>query len=321
MNPRRAVVAGIDLGGTNTVFGLIDGAGRCHATGRLATDSHQELSVYLQRLAAAIRHCLADRPDLRLQGIGIGAPNGNYTRGTIEHPPNLHWKGIVPFVAEFKKHVPLPMALTNDANAAALGEMRFGAARDLTDFLVITLGTGLGSGIVSHGRLVYGATGFAGELGHTIAVRNGRRCGCGRRGCLETYASATGLRRTFLELLSRTDTASDLRAAAPADITAAAIARAARDGDAVAIRAFRRTGEILGRQLADSVAHTSPAAIFLLGGLAQAGELIFAPTRRSLAKNLLPVFQGTVDIRPSGLPPESAAILGAAALIWEELDR
>jgi glucokinase len=254
-----------------------------------------------------------------LRGIGIGAPNANFYRGTVENPPNLNWKGVVNVVALVRKYYDLPVAVTNDANAAALGEMLYGAAKGLKNFIVITLGTGVGSGIVSSGELVYGADGFAGEIGHTTVDPNGRECGCGGRGHLETYASATGICRTVGELLAIRRAESPLRNIAPADLTSKMIADAAGKGDPIAKEAFEYTGRILGMKLADSVAHLSPEAIILFGGLAAAGALIFDPTQRSLEEYLLSIFRNKVKLLPSGLTTGDTAVLGASALIWNEI--
>jgi glucokinase len=274
--------------------------------------------LFFQRLretALALWETLAG---CRLAGIGLGAPNGHFERGTIEDPPNLSW-GRVEVRAELGAMWGVPVAVTNDANAAALGEGLFGAARGMRDFLVITLGTGLGSGIVANGELIYGHSGFAGELGHTIVTHGGRPCGCGLRGCLETYVSATGLRRTVQERLETCSTASTLRALTTDRLTARAVHEAAEAGDPIALEALAFTGTLLGRKLADAVAHTSPEAIFLFGGLANAGELLFAPVRAALEENLYPLYRGTVRVLPSGVAQGQAAILGAAALIWKEM--
>ncbi|HWQ09805.1 MAG TPA: ROK family protein [Holophaga sp.] len=313
------LVLGIDIGGTNTKFGYVDREGNCLAHGVVPTRSEVPPTVFFQHLHAETERLRSGlEPGHRLLGIGVGAPNANYYKGTIEHPPNLRWDWV-DLRAELALWSGLPMAATNDANAAALGEMRFGAARGMRDFIAITLGTGLGSGIVVNGELVYGASGFAGELGHIEVDPEGRPCGCGRRGCLEAYVSATGLRLTALELLSRSGLPSRLREPAPAELNAQCIAEAARLGDALAQEAFETTGRLLGRKLTDAVAFTSPEAIFLLGGLAEAGDLIFAPARRALEDRLLDVYRGTVRLLPSGVASGKAAVLGAAALMWTEL--
>ncbi|MEW6509851.1 MAG: ROK family protein [Bacteroidota bacterium] len=314
------VTLGIDIGGTYTKFGFVDRQGNCVGESSIPTNAGEppeKLVARLHQNVEATRKALDGR--YLLKGIGVGAPNANYYRGTVENPPNLKWGVIVPLAAMLKKLYDLPVAVTNDANAAALGEMLYGAARGMKDFIVITLGTGLGSGIVAGGNLIYGADGFAGELGHTIVDPNGRECGCGRRGCLETYASATGICRTVFQLLADRRDESELRAIVPQDLTAKAIAEAADRGDMLAREAFELTGRYLGFKLADSVAHLSPEAIILFGGLANAGPLIFEPTKRHMEANLLSTFKNKVKIIPSGLKEGNTAVLGASALIWNEL--
>jgi glucokinase len=309
---------GIDIGGTNTRFGYIDRSGRSLGSATLPTLAQQPAAACFRRLHEAAQSLWAILPGRpRLAGIGLGAPNGNYLSGSIEDPPNLNW-GMVDVRAELAGYWDVPVAVTNDANAAALGELLFGAGRGLRDFIVITLGTGLGTGVVVNGDLVNGHSGFAGELGHTIVEPGGRLCGCGLRGCLETYASATGLTRTAHELLAASPEPSLLREL-PGALSSLAVFTAAQAGDPIAREAFARTGAILGRKLADAVALTSPEAIFLFGGLAQAGELILEPTRRAMEENLFHVFRGTVQVLPSGVPRDQAAVLGAAALIWKQL--
>ena len=313
------LVLGIDIGGTNTKFGYVDREGRCLADGTMPTCSEEPPAAFFGRLHARTEQLRASlEPDHQLLGIGLGAPNANYYRGTIELPPNLSWEWV-DLRAELAPYYRIPVAATNDANAAALGEMLFGAAGGMRDFIAITLGTGLGSGIVVNGEMVYGASGFAGELGHTVVDPAGRPCGCGRRGCLETYVSATGLKTTAVELLASTGAPSLLRDTPLDDLSAQDIGEAARKGDALAREAFEFTGALLGRKLADAVAFTSPEAIFLLGGLVAAGELLFAPARRALEDSLLDVYRGTVKLLPSGVPAGRAAVLGAAALGWTEL--
>ncbi|MEO8167981.1 MAG: ROK family protein [bacterium] len=316
MTGHTDVVIGVDIGGTNTALGFVDESGNCLVETSFPTNAREPADVFVPRLHEQIERLNKSVPGIILKGIGIGAPNGNYYRGTVENTPNLSWKGVVPLAAMVNELYNVPVAITNDANAAALGEMKFGAAKGMKDFIVITLGTGLGSGIVVNGEVVYGSTGFAGEIGHTIVDPNGRQCGCGRKGCLETYASATGIRTTVKELLGKSDRQSELRNIPAEDLSAKQIADAAQRGDALAREAFEFTGKILGFKLADSVAHTSPEAIILFGGLAAAGELIFEPTRRHLESNLLNIFQGTVKLLPSQLQERNAAVLGASALVW-----
>lgn len=316
----KKIVAGIDIGGTNTAFGLVDQDGHCLYETAIPTLSEQPADQLFQRLSVAIEEAVARLSSTHtLCGIGIGAPNANYYKGTVEYPPNMNW-GYVNVLEILKQYIALPAVITNDANAAAIGEMQFGSAKGMKDFIVITLGTGLGSGIVAGGQLVYGHDGFAGEIGHTIAVRDGRHCGCGRKGCLETYASAGGICRTAFTLLADNIEPSVLRSYSYANLTAKALFEAAVAGDAIAIESFRVTGEILGRALADAVAYTSPEAIILFGGLANAGPLLFEPTQAAMENNMLNIFKGKVKLIPSGLISGNTAVLGAAALIWKELE-
>jgi glucokinase len=314
-------VAGIDIGGTNTRIGLVDRGGTCLAEATIPTNAHEDPERLVSRICEVIGRLVNPfMGDNVLRGIGIGAPNANYYHGTVEFPPNLNWPGVTDVVSLFRRYYPLPAAITNDANAAALGELLFGAGKGLKHFIVITLGTGLGSGLIVNGELVYGHDGFAGELGHTLVEPDGRECGCGRKGCLETYASATGICRTVFQLLCDRRTESELRGVAFNDLDARMIFEAARRGDPIAKEAFEFTGRILGMKLADSVAHTSPSAIILFGGLASSGDLIFEPTKRHMEDNLLKIFKGKVQLLPSGLKEGNAAVLGSAALIWNELE-
>lgn len=315
----KKVVAGIDIGGTYTKLGIVDRSGKIHAEASIQTDRYRDLGLYLRKLSSDVRKLLKECGGVSMQGIGIGAPNANYYHGTIEYAPNLNWKGVIPFTDMLKFFFEVPVVITNDANAAALGEMMYGSAGNMKDFIVITLGTGLGSGIVVNGRVVYGHDGFAGELGHVTIVENGRQCGCGRKGCLETYVSATGIRRTVYELLAQRNEESILRQVQFEKLTAKDISGAAEKGDLVALKAFEITGKMLGRSLADTVALLSPEAIFLLGGLACAGELIFKPSKEYMEKNLLPIFRNKVKILPSGLTKGNPAVMGAAGLIWKEI--
>ena len=315
----KEIAIGIDIGGTNTAIGIVDRDGHCLAQSNISTNSYAEPGEFVQVLHTNIQTLLTNAAGYQLAGIGIGAPNGNYYNGTIEFAPNLRWRGVVRLVDLVKQFYTTPVILTNDANAAAIGEMIYGGAKGLRDFIVITLGTGLGSGIVANGELVYGHDGFAGEIGHTIVDPAGRVCGCGRRGCLETYASAPGIKRTVFELIAESNTPSMLRASSFDTLTAAMITDAAKQGDALALEAYERTGRILGLKLADAVAHTSPSAIFLFGGLANAGEFIFTPTKRYMEEYMLNIFRNKVQLLPSGLT-DNAAILGASALVWKELD-
>jgi glucokinase len=317
----REVVIGVDIGGTFTKYGIIDRNGNCLIESSIDTNSGSGVEAFLKDATKAFKNDLAKFSDVTLKGIGIGAPNGNYYNGTIEFAPNLKWKGIVHLVDLFKKNFNVPIFLTNDANAAAIGEMIYGNAKGLRDFIVITLGTGLGSGIVSNGELIYGHDGFAGEIGHTIVRHNGRQCGCGRKGCLETYASATGIKRTVFKLLADSLEESKLRSISFNELTAEMITETAKKGDKIALEAFEYTGLLLGQTLADSVAYTSPQVIFLFGGLAKAGNLILEPTRRHLEDNLLNIYKGKVKVLISGMEEINAAIMGAGALAWKELEK
>ncbi len=318
----KEVAVGIDIGGTFTKFGIVDRAGNCLIDGSISTTEKKDIDGFLSYLKAAIDEAVAEISEpIEIKGIGVGAPNGNFYKGTIEYAPNLSWKGVVPFIELFKKHYDLPMFLTNDANAAAIGEMVYGGAKQMKNFIIITLGTGLGSGLVVNGELVYGHDGFAGELGHLTIVRNGRMCATGRRGSLETYASASGIKRTIFELLGDSLEDSEFRDVTFNQLTAKMISDAAKKGDKIALEAFELTGKYLGEALADTVAHTSPEAIFLFGGLANAGELISEPTKRHLEMNLLKIFQNKVKILPSGLTETNAAVMGASALVWKELNK
>jgi glucokinase len=315
-------VIGIDIGGTNTVLGAVNRDGELLVEQSLPTWAHEEPEKLVARIYENIEGLRRELTVARqLRGIGIGAPNGNYYRGTVENPPNLSWKGVIDIVGLFRKYYQVPIAVTNDANAAALGELLFGLAKGMKDFIVITLGTGVGSGIVANGQLVYGVDGFAGEIGHTIYDPEGRQCGCGRKGCLETYASAGGICRTVFELLSERKEPSELHRYSFEELTAEVIAEAAKRGDPIALEAFEFTGKVLGFKLADSVAHTSPEAIILHGGLANAGNLIFAPTKKHLEENLLPIFRNRIKLLPSGVTGGSPAVLGASALIWKEMEQ
>jgi glucokinase len=317
----REVVIGVDIGGTFTKYGIIDRNGNCLIENSINTNSGNGVEEFLKDATKAFKNDLAKFSDVQLKGIGIGAPNGNYYNGTIEFAPNLKWKGIIPLVELFKKNFNVPIFLTNDANAAAIGEMIYGNAKDLRDFIVITLGTGLGSGIVSNGELVYGHDGFAGEIGHTVVRHNGRQCGCGRKGCLETYASATGIKRTVYKLLADSLEESKLRSVSFNELSAEMITEAAKNGDKIALEAFEYTGNILGQTLADSVAYTSPEVIFLFGGLAKSGDLILEPTRRHFENNILNIYKNKVKILISGMEEINAAIMGAGALAWKELEK
>ena len=313
----KEIVAGVDIGGTNTVYGLVDRAGRVVAESSLNTTDYPEIADFVTALVSAIKKLLSSG-DYKLLGIGIGAPNANYHKGTIELAPNLAWKGIVPLADLIRKKIDIPVIVTNDANAAAMGEMIFGGAKNMKDFIVLTLGTGLGSGIVINGQMVYGHTGFAGELGHTTVVPGGRACGCGRKGCFETYASASGLVRTVLMLLSEMREDSILKDILPSELTSKKIAEAAVKKDPIALKAMDYTAEKLAFGIYNAIGFSSPEAVFLFGGLANAGEILFEPVRKYVEMNVQPIFRGTVKILPSGIPESNAAVMGAAALIWNE---
>ena len=279
----KHIILGVDLGGTNTTFALVDRAGTILFSQNIPTHQYTDAKLLVNRI-----HELLDselRKDYKLVGIGIGAPNGNFYNGTIEFAPNLQWSGIIPLAQYFKETFSVPTFLTNDANAAALGEMLFGNAKGLNDFIMVTLGTGLGSGIVVNGKVLYGHDGFAGELGHVIVEENGRQCGCGRKGCLETYSSVTGIKTTVIELLNNSGVDSELRGFKLEDLSGKIIEQAAIQGDEIAQKAFGITGEYLGKALANIIAITSPEAIVLFGGLSQAGDLIFKPTEYFMNKN------------------------------------
>jgi glucokinase len=314
------LVLGVDIGGTKTAYGYVDAFGKCLGSGVMATDSQLPVADFFRRLhehAAALLTSLGG--GWTLAGVGIGAPDANYFTGTIERPANLKWD-FVNLVEEMGRYYPVPIVTTNDANAVAIGELLFGAARGMRDFIAITLGTGVGSGIVVNGELVYGADGLAGELGHLpVTGRSGRECGCGQLGCLETYASASGIVRTAVELMATRRAPSALRAIPFDQLTSKVLSEKASQGDALALEAFEITGRILGAKLADMILFTRPEAIILFGGLAGAGELIFKPTQRAMEENLPQAFRGKAALLPSGVAGTDAAILGAGALIWNEL--
>lgn len=312
------IVAGVDVGGTNTLIGLVDRSGKVIGETSIKTTDYPDVSDFIDAMIKKIRELLHTDGKYILAGIGIGAPNANYYKGTIEHAPNLLWKGLVPFRDLIRSKVDIPVVLTNDANAAAVGEMIFGGARNMKDFIVLTLGTGLGSGIVIDGKVVYGYTGFAGELGHTIIVPGGRDCGCGRKGCLETYGSASGLVRTVLLLMSEMKEESPLRDIPFTEITSKKISELAEAKDPVALRALDDTAGKLALGIINAVAFSSPEAVFLFGGLAQAGEMLLEPVRKYVERDIQNIFKGTVKILISGVQESNAAVLGAAALIWNE---
>lgn len=319
MTNTKPYVIGIDMGGTNTVFGIVDARGVVLASNSIKTRKHANIEDYIDELYTETMRLIKsiDAED-KIYGIGVGAPNANYFTGMIEDGVNLPWPTPIPFAQMISDKFGIPVAITNDANAAAIGEMTYGVARGLKDFIMITLGTGVGSGIVINGQLVYGHDGFAGELGHVIVKRNnGRLCGCGRTGCLETYCSATGVARTAREYLEITEEPSRLRDIPTEDITSKDVYDAAMAGDKLARKVFEYTGTILGEALADFTVFSAPEAFVIFGGLAKAGELLLKPMRESMEKNMLSIWKGKVKILPSELKEADAAVLGASALGWE----
>jgi len=338
----RQVAIGIDIGGTNTAIGVVDRAGNLlyEKKPQVPTPLRREnpnwdqvkgdklRDEFIATLSSEIKTAIATvkqiNTEIEVMGIGIGAPNGNYYSGTIEFAPNLPFVGVVHFTDLIKAKFPefKYVNMTNDANAAALGELIFGGGIGMKNFVMITLGTGLGSGLIVNGDLVYGADGFAGECGHTTLVPNGRVCGCGGLGHLEAYCSATGIKRTVYELLAKyNDTESELAKVPYNEMSAKIVFDAAEKGDRLAKEVFELTGELLGRSLADTVSHLSPEAIFLFGGAAAAGDYIFKPTKASMERYLLPIFRNKVKILPSQLKEGSAAIVGASALVWKEMEK
>lgn len=316
----KPYVVGIDIGGTNSVFGIVNERGEVLASSSIKTRKHNNIEDYIDELYEALTK-LIDEAGVagQIHGIGIGAPNANFYTGVIEQGVNLPWPTPIPLAQLVSEKFGIPCAVTNDANAAAIGEMTYGVARGLKDFIMITLGTGVGSGIVINGQLVYGHDGFAGELGHVIMKRNnGRLCGCGRTGCLETYCSATGVARTAREFLqARSDEQSLLREIPEEDITSKDVFDAAMKGDKLAKDVFDFTGDMLGQALADFTAFSAPEAFVLFGGLAKSGELLFKPLRESLERNLMSLWKGKIKVLLSGLKDADAAVLGASALGWE----
>ncbi len=324
----KKVAIGIDIGGTNTVIGIVDREGNVLVRDSIATSAHGNASLFVDEISGSVRSLINAvkklNPEIEVLGIGIGAPNANYYTGTIEHAPNLSFKGIIPFVKLLETNFPelKAIAITNDANAAAIGEMIYGGAKGMKNFVVYTLGTGVGSGVVVNGTLVYGADGFAGECGHTTIVEGGRVCGCGGSGHLEAYCSAPGMKRTAFELLSKYNAVnSPLASKCFNELDSKAIFEAAENGDPIAREVFELTGKWLGLGLANTVHHLSPEAIFLFGGPTAAGNYIFRPTINSMEQHLLPIFKNKVKVLPSQLKSGDAAIVGASALVYSELER
>lgn len=321
MNTEKPYVIGVDLGGTNTVFGIVDAEGKIVAEASMKTQKYPTAEEFVEAGVACLMPLVEQVGGTeKIAGMGIGAPNGNYYSGTIEFAPNLKWAhdGIIPLAEMFSKKVGVPVHLTNDANAAALGEMAYGAARGMKNFIVITLGTGVGSGIVINGQLVYGHDGFAGELGHVTMVRGaeGRMCGCGRTGCLEAYCSATGVARTAREILATTDRPSLLREKPAEEIESLDVSIAAGKGDEVAKEIFNFTGKMLGEACADFAVFSSPEAFIFFGGLCKAGDLIMKPIEEAYNNHVLKIFKGKAKFLVSGLMDANAAVLGASALGW-----
>jgi glucokinase len=336
------IAIGIDIGGTNTAIGVVDRKGNVlyEKQPQIPTPQKREnhfmtversdelcrsfIAVLSEEIRMAIAAVKSILTDVEVMGVGIGAPHANYYRGTIEHPANLPFVGVVELADLLQSQLPeIPIIkITNDANAAALGELMYGGGVGMSNFVMITLGTGLGSGLIVNGDLVYGQDGFAGEIGHTTTVPEGRSCGCGGKGHLETYCSATGIKRSVFEILSKNGGNESLLANVPFnEMTSKMVYDAAEKGDPVALEVFNYTGELLGRSLADAVHYLSPEAFFLFGGAAAAGEYIFRPTRESMERHLLPVYRNKVKILPSKLKAGSAAVVGASALVWKELDK
>ena len=311
----QKLAIGIDIGGTNTSFGLVNRRGELIAHGKIKTNTESTVSGFIESLKTAIAPLIEQAGRQEITGVGVGAPNANFYTGEIANAANLPWKGTIPLSRLLTEALGFRTVVTNDANAAAIGEMTYGAAIGMKDFVMVTLGTGVGSGFVANGSLIYGHDGFAGELGHIIAVRNGRTCGCGRKGCLETYASATGIVRSARQWLTERTDDTLLRQQGDA-VTAHAIHEAAAAGDAFALELFEYTGEILGQTLADMAAITSPQAFIFFGGLAKAGRFILEPTQRHMEANLLPIYRNKISFLPSALADADAAILGASALVW-----
>ena len=322
-NALKPYVIGLDLGGTNSVFGIVDARGEIKATTAIKTGGYEKVEDYVKASVEALQPIIDTVGGIdKIKAMGIGAPNANYYTGTIEFAPNLPWAHtcVVPLAKMFSDALGgLPVGITNDANAAALGEMTYGVARGMKNFIDITLGTGVGSGIVINGQMVYGCDGFAGELGHVIMVRGeeGRPCGCGRKGCLEAYCSATGVARTAREFLEKSNEPSVLRDMKPEDITSYDVSVAAGKGDALAKRVYDFTGNMLGEACADFAAFSSPEAFVFFGGLTKAGDLLMKPVKESYDKNILPIFKGKAKFLVSTLDGSSAAVLGASAVAWD----
>ncbi len=324
----KDVAIGVDIGGTNTAIGVVDKEGNVMVKDNIPTPSHGDIDLYISDLATTIKELIKSvkllNPKVEFLGIGIGAPNGNYYNGTIEYASNLSFKGVVHLIKMLQNHFHdmKTLVLTNDANAAAIGEMIYGGAKGMRNFVMFTLGTGVGSGLVVNGDLVYGHDGFAGECGHNTLVPGGRLCGCGEKGHLEAYCSASGIKRTAFELIVKYNATESLLAnKSYNELDAKMIFEAAEQGDEIALEVFEKTGEWLGLGLANTVQHLSPEAIFLFGGPTAAGDYIFKPTKQHMEKHLLPIFKDKIKILPSKLKQGDAAIVGASALVWKELKK
>ena len=315
----KSLVIGLDLGGTNSVFGVVDSKGEIIATTSIKTQAYPSVDQYIMESVKAIKQIAEQVGGMeKIRAMGIGAPCGNYYKGTIEHAANLVWaKGIVPLANMFVNELGIPVVVTNDAKAAAMGEMKYGVAVGMTNFVELTLGTGVGSGIVANGQLIYGFDGFAGELGHMIVEPDGRPCGCGRKGCLETYCSATGVVRTAIAMLEESSEATSLRDIATDKLTSYEVYKAAMAGDTMAQEVFKQTGRRIGIACANIATFLSPEAFIFFGGLAQAGELLLRPIEEAYNENVLSLYKGKARFLMSGLDGANAAILGASAIAWD----
>lgn len=314
----KPYVIGLDLGGTNSVFGIVDARGNIVATTAIKTQAYPDFDDYVKASVDALMPIIDTVGGIeKIKALGIGAPNGNYYNGTIEYAANLVWQGVVPIAKKFEEALGIPVIVTNDANAAAVGEFTYGVARGMKNFIMITLGTGVGSGIYINGQLVLGCDGLAGELGHLTVVPGGRTCGCGRKGCLETYCSATGVARTAREYLDKRDTPSLLRDIKPEDITSFEVYKAAVAGDELAKEIFEVTGSMLGEACANFALFCSPEAFIFMGGLTKAGDLLMKPLQKAYDKHVLSVYKGKAKLMLSGLKDSETAVLGASALGWD----
>ena len=314
----KPYVIGLDLGGTNSVFGIVDARGNIVATTAIKTQAYPDFDDYVKASVDALMPIIDTVGGIeKIKALGIGAPNGNYYNGTIEYAANLVWQGVVPIAKKFEEALGIPVIVTNDANAAAVGEFTYGVARGMKNFIMITLGTGVGSGIYISGQLVLGCDGLAGELGHLTVIPGGRTCGCGRKGCLETYCSATGVARTAREYLDKRDTPSLLRDIKPEDITSFEVYKAAVAGDELAKEIFEVTGSMLGEACANFALFCSPEAFIFMGGLTKAGDLLMKPLQKAYDEHVLSVYKGKAKLMLSGLKDSETAVLGASALGWD----